>query len=191
MSASPSPFAHCSKKRNGPRPAEATFLSGEVVRTGGSLPYAGERFLAIHANVVPAISRPTITTKGQVAFPVNAVSHGGVAHWSGPGFDPDAASTDVFTVVGGGLVEVEVEGGGVDEVDGGGVEVVDGGGVDDVVVGGGLVGGGVEDGGTITHAAMSSDGFTGEPSNVAITTESPSIGPTDSAYHETIFPCAL
>jgi hypothetical protein len=38
---------------------------------------------------------------------------------------------------------------------------------------------------------MSSDGFTGEPSNVAVTTESPSIGPTDSAYHETIFPCAL
>lgn len=120
---------------------------------------------------------------------MNAVSHGGVAHGSGPGFDPSAPATDdVFVVVGGGLVEVEVEGGGV--------EVVDGGGVDDVVVGGGLVGGGlvgggVEDGGTITHAAMSSDGFTGEPSNVAVTTESPSIGPTDSAYHETIFPCAL
>ena len=128
---------------------------------------------------------------------MNAVSHGGVAHGSGPGFDPSAPATEaVFVVVGGGLVEVEVEGGGVDEVDGGGVEVVDGGGVDDVVVGGGLVGGGlvgggVEDGGTITHAAMSSDGFTGEPSNVAVTTESPSIGPTDSAYHETIFPCAL
>ena len=140
--------------------------------------------------------KPPKATSGKVAFPVNAVSHGGVAHCSGPGFDPDAASTDVLAVVGGGLVEVEVEGGGVDEVDGGGVEVVDGGGVDDVVVGGGLVGGGlvgggVEDGGTITHAAMSSDGFTGEPSNVAITTESPSIGPTGSAYHETIFPCAL
>jgi hypothetical protein len=138
---------------------------------------------------VPTISRPTITTKGQVEFPVNAVSHGGVAHGSVPGFDPSAPATDGgFVVVGGGLVEVEVEGGGV--------EVVDGGGVDDVVVGGGLVGGGlvgggVEDGGTITHAAMSSDGFTGEPSNVAVTTESPSIGPTDSAYHETIFPCAL
>jgi hypothetical protein len=134
------------------------------------------------------VRKPPKATSGQVAFPVNAVSHGGVAHCSGPGFDPDAASTDdVFVVVGGGLV---------DEVDGGGVEVVDGGGVDDVVVGGGLVGGGlvgggVEDGGTITHAAMSSDGFTGEPSNVAVTTESPSIGPTDSAYHETIFPCAL
>jgi hypothetical protein len=133
------------------------------------------------------VRKPPKATSGQVAFPVNAVSHGGVAHCSGPGFDPDAASTDVFAVVGGGLV---------DEVDGGGVEVVDGGGVDDVVVGGGLVGGGlvgggVEDGGTITHAAMSSDGFTGEPSNVAVTTESPSIGPTDSAYHETIFPCAL
>jgi hypothetical protein len=136
------------------------------VRTGGSLPYAGERFLAIHANVVPAISRPTITTKGQVAFPVNAVSHGGVAH--GPGFDPSAAATDaVFVVVGGGLVEVEVEGGGVDEVDGGGVEVVDGGGVDDVgggLVGGGLVGGGV--GWCITHAAMSNEGSTGSPWNV-------------------------
>ena len=137
------------------------------------------------------ISRPTITTKGQVAVPVNAVSHGGVAH--GSGREPDAPATD--NVVGGGLVEVEVEGGGVDEVEGGGVDVVDGGGVDDVVggglVGGGLVGGGVEDGGTITHAAMSSDGLPGEPSNVAVTTESPSIGPTDSAYHETIFPCAL
>jgi hypothetical protein len=136
---------------------------------------------------VPTISRPTITTKGQVAFPVNAVSHGGVAH-APPTASAPAPATDVFVVVGGGLVEVEVEGGGV--------EVVDGGGVDDVVVGGGLVGGGlvgggVEDGGTITHAAMSSDGFTGEPSNVAVTTESPSIGPTDSAYHETIFPCAL
>ena len=120
---------------------------------------------------------------------MNAVSHGGVAHGSDPGFDaPAPATDDVFVVVGGGLVKVEVEGGGV--------EVVDGGGVDDVVVGGGLVGGGlvgggVEDGGTITHAAMSRDGFTGEPSNVAVTTESPSIGPTDSAYHETIFPCAL
>jgi hypothetical protein len=149
------------------------------------LPYARERFLAIHANVVPTISRPTITPKGQVAFPVNAVS-------PGPGFDPSAPATDaVFVVVGGGLVEVVV-----DEVDGGGVDVVEGGGVDDVVVGGGLVGGGlvgggVEDGGTITHAAMSSDGLTGEPWNVAVTTESPSIGPTDSAYHETIFPCAL
>jgi hypothetical protein len=136
---------------------------------------------------VPTISRPTITTKGQVAFPVNAVSHGGVAHAPPTAPAPAPATDDVF------VVKVEVEGGGVDEVDGGGVEVVDGGGVvvGGGLVGGGLVGGGVEDGGTITHAAMSSDGFTGEPSNVAVTTESPSIGPTDSAYHETIFPCAL
>jgi hypothetical protein len=160
------------------------------------LPYGCDRLLAIHDAPRPTVRKPPKATSGQVAFPVNAVSHGGVAHCSGPGFDPDAPSTDVLAVVGGGLVEVEVEGGGVDEVDGGGVEVVDGGGVDDVVVGGGLVGGGlvgggVEDGGTITHAAMSSDGFTGEPSNVAVTTESSSIGPTDSAYHETIFPCAL
>jgi hypothetical protein len=168
MSANPSPFAHYSKKRNAPRgPMRQPSCQREVVWTEGSLPYAWERFLAIDANVVPTISRPTITTKGQVAFPVNAVSHGGVAHGSDPGFAPPAPATDVV-VEGEVLVEVEVEGGGVDEVDGGGVEVVDGGGVDDVVggglVGGGLVGGGDEDGGTISQAPMSRDAFVAGPS---------------------------
>src|SRR5262245_59246715 len=103
------------------------------------------------------ISRPTMTTKGQVAFPVNAVSHGGVAH--GSGREPDAPATDgVPVVVGGGLVEVEVEGGGVEVVDGGGVDDVGGG-----LVGGGLVGGGVEDGGTISQAPMSRDAFVAGP----------------------------
>jgi hypothetical protein len=97
------------------------------------------------------VRKPPKATSGQVAFPVNAVSHGGVAHDSGPGFDPPAASTDVVAVVGGGLVEVEVEGGGVDDVGGG-------------LVGGGLVGGGVEDGGTISQAPMSRDAFVAGPS---------------------------
>ena len=133
--------------------------------------------------------KPPKATSGQLAFPVNAVSHGGVAHRSGPGFDSDAASTDADFVVVGGLVEVEFEGGGVDEVDGGGVEVVDGGGVDDVVVGGGLVGGGlvgggVEDGGTITQAAMSKDGSTGSPWNVAVATVCALVCPIDSAHQD-------
>jgi hypothetical protein len=115
---------------------------------------------------VPTISRPTITTRGQVVFPVNAVSHGGVAHGSGPGFDPPAAATDaVFVVVGGGLVEVEVEGGGLEDVGGGVVlELVGGGLVGGGVVVGGGVGVGVGDGGTISHAPMSSEASFAEPS---------------------------
>jgi hypothetical protein len=40
MSANPSPFAHCSKKTNAPGPLRQPSSHREVVRTGGSLPYA-------------------------------------------------------------------------------------------------------------------------------------------------------